>query len=695
MTTLLLAAPPTGASFDVVVALAVIMGVATLTTVVFQKLRLPVVLGYLVAGLLVGPHLPVPISADEQVAHTLSELGVILLMYTLGLELSVRKLLKVGLRAFIVAVIETGVLLSAGVAIANALGWSSFESLFVGGLLAISSTTIIVKAFGEQGISGPMADLVFAILVVEDLVAVLIVTVLATVASGSAVSAGSLLVTLGKMAGFLVGTLVAGLIVVPRAMRFVAKLGKVETTVVASMASCFGFALLARAFGYSVALGAFLGGALVAESGLAKEVEPLVLPLRDVFVAVFFVSAGMLIEPAAVWNNVGTILLFSAVLVVGKLMGVTVGGFLAGHGVVPSIRAGMSMGQIGEFSFIIASLGLTYGVVRPELYPIAVAVSALTTLTTPWLIKAAPRVGAFVEGHLPVALATYASLYETWVSQWGSRPRTRTERAQSRRYMIWLLVDLAFLIALSIGGRRYIPRLVSWAESLMGLSPRISSALGVVALSALAAPFVLGAARLTKALALRVALEALPKDGAVDLADAPRRALVASLHLTFLLVVGFPVVAILKPFLPSLPGPTLLIAAAALLTVAVWRSAANLESHVRAGAEVVLETLIEKEVVVEEKAAGPGVSGVVATTRQLLPGVGAVRTVKLASPKVVGRSLRELGVRGKTSATVVALERGRGHVIYPTAEDVLREGDVVVVVGTEAAVAAAAALLQG
>jgi len=708
MLTLLVATPEAHAPFDVVVALAVIMGAATLTTVIFQRLKLPVVLGYLVAGLLIGPHVPVPVSADAQVAHTLSELGVILLMYTLGLELSISKLLKVGLRAFIVAVIETGLLLCVGIGVGRSLGWGMLESLFLGAMLAISSTTIIVKAFAERSITGSLADLVFAILVVEDLIAVLLVTVLTTVAGGTGVSAGSLLVTLGKLAGFLVGTLVAGLIVVPRGMRLVGRLSKTETTVVASMASCFGFALLARAFGYSVALGAFLGGALVAESGLAKEVEPLVQPLRDVFVAVFFVSAGMLIEPAAVVAHAGTILLLSAVVITGKLAGVTVGGFLAGHGVVPSIRAGMSLGQIGEFSFIIASLGSSHGVVPPFFYPVAVAVSALTTLTTPWLIRAAPRLAAFAESKMPSRLHSYASLYETWVGQLGTMGTDRTARAQLERYLLLLLVDLACLVALVIGGTRLIPKLSAWSGTLTWFPPRIAPVAAIVVLVVLALPFVLGAARLTRALALRVALQALPKQAGVDLAEAPRRALIASFHLMFLLVAGLPIIALLQPFMPSLPGPTLLVLSVTLLTAAVWQSAANLEPHVRAGAEVVLETLFNAEAknaleALSRGTAGSsdtapsvarGVSGVIATTQHLLPGFGAVRTVKLARGAVVGRTLGELGVRGKTSATVVALERGRGHVIYPTARDVLEEGDVLVLVGTESAVAAAEDLLR-
>jgi CPA2 family monovalent cation:H+ antiporter-2 len=350
-----------------------------------------------VAGVIVGPHLAIPLFADESVARHLSELGVILLMFSLGLELSLGKLIQVAPTAGVVAVIECSLQLWVGYALGRAMGGTSVESLFVGAMVSISSTTIILKAFREQRIGGRFADLVFGVLIVEDLVAILLLALLTVIGSGARLSPHAVAVTVAKLVIFLLGTLAFGMLIVPRAVRAILRLDRAETTVVAVIGICFGFALLARWFGYSVALGAFLGGALVGESGAGHDINELIAPVRDVFAAIFFVSVGMLIDPRVIVAHWGGILALAGVVVVGKVLGVSVGAFLTGNGVPTSVRAGMSFAQIGELSFIIAALGQSLGAIRPFLYPEAVSVSALTALTTPWLIRAAGPVASFLD----------------------------------------------------------------------------------------------------------------------------------------------------------------------------------------------------------------------------------------------------------------------------------------------------------
>jgi CPA2 family monovalent cation:H+ antiporter-2 len=384
---------------DFLTALALVLGVAAVTTVLCQRLHQPVVLGYLVAGLIIGPHVPVPLVANPEVVQTLSELGVILLMFALGLEFSLRTLVRLGPTAGVTAFIQAGLMLWLGFICGRVLGWTVLESTFAGAVVAISSTTIIAKAFDEQGIRGSLRQVVVGILIVEDLIAILLMATLTAVASGSGLSAGELALTVGKLAAFLVLLVVGGLLVIPRSIRAIVRMGRPETTLVASIGICFAVSLLAQRAGYSVALGAFLAGSLIAESGQAKTVEELVAPVKDVFAAIFFVSVGMLIDPALVARNWVAVVVFTALVLVGKVLGVGFGAFLTGNGTRTSIRAGMSLARRMKFSFIIAALGLSLGATRDFLYP--VTVSAITTLTTPWLIRASGPAAAWSTGSSP------------------------------------------------------------------------------------------------------------------------------------------------------------------------------------------------------------------------------------------------------------------------------------------------------
>ena len=258
---------------DLLEALAVVLGVAAVTTVLFQRLRLPVVLGYVLAGVLVGPNVALGFVADPEVVRTLSELGVILLMFALGLDLSLRKLVAVAPTAGLTAVVEVNLMLLLGYAAARAMGWTVVECLFAGGVVAISSTTVVAKAFDEQGVRGPKRDLVIGILLAEDVAAVALIATLTAVATGAGTSAGDVAATVAKLVAFLVVFVAVGIAVVPRLVRAVVRLERPETTLVVSIGLCFAAALLARAAGYSTALGAFVAGVLVAESGQAHRIR--------------------------------------------------------------------------------------------------------------------------------------------------------------------------------------------------------------------------------------------------------------------------------------------------------------------------------------------------------------------------------------------------------------------------------------
>ncbi|RYZ04281.1 MAG: potassium transporter [Myxococcales bacterium] len=679
------------------VALSIVLGVAAVTTVIFQKLRQPVVLGYILAGFIIGPNVPIPLVADRQIVQTLSELGVILLMFSLGLEFSLSKLAKLGPGASLLAILQSSLMIWLGFVTGQLFGWTTLESLFCGAIIAISSTTIIAKAFEEQGVRGSLRDLVVGVLIVEDLIAILLMTTLTAVATGSGLSAVDFAKTTGKLGLFLATLLGVGLLLVPRAVRAVQRLRRPETTLVASIGFCFAVSLLAHTAGYSVALGAFIAGSLIAESGEAKPIEQLVQPVRDVFAAIFFVSVGVLIDPQVLVEHWRAVAVITGVVIVGKIVGVTLGAFLTGSGVRTSIQAGFSLAQIGEFSFIIAGLGLSLGATGAFLYPVAVAVSAITTLTTPWLIKASGPVASFVDRKMPRPLQTFVTLYASWLQSFGAQPRGKG--SSLRRLLRLTLLDLTLLIALTVGCVLGMARLTALAEARLGLAPAVAHVSIIAVALAVAAPLVLGVVRLARELGLTLALAALPRtedEGSVDLAATPRRALIVTLQLAVVLLAGVLFLVVTQPFLGGGYAPALFGVLLVVLGARFWQGATELHGHVRAGAQVVLEALVEQahRGGVDEPKSAPRHSADLTAVQRLLPGLGEPTPLALEpSSPAVGRSLSQLNLRGVTGASVLAIQRGEEGVLVPTATDVLRAGDVLALTGTHAAIDAARALL--
>ncbi len=670
-------------------ALTIVIGVAVVTTLLFQWLRQPVVLGYILAGVIIGPYLPVPLIADPSTVQTLSELGVIMLMFGLGLEFSVGKLFRTAATAGITSVIQCSVLMLAGFLTAQALGWTTIESVFGGALIVSSSTTIIAKVFDEQRMGGPVRDLVVAILIAEDLIAVALIAVLTGIGTGRGLSPEELGVTIAQLVGFLALLIGGGLFVVPRLMRLALRLGRPETTTLAAIGVCFAFSLLAHEVGYSVALGAFIAGMLVAESGEVSKIEVLVNPVRDLFGAVFFVSVGMMIDPAAVVAHWPAIIAFTLVVIFGKLISVAIGAFLVGTGLRTAVTAGMSLSQIGEFAFIIAALGTALGATRDFIYPVAVAASAITALTTPWMIRAAPHVAAFVDRKLPKPLQTFVTLYEAWIERLHAR--RGAPRARSRRAVLAVLLDMAVVAAIVIAFSLSFDTLVGLLREHLGIGRGVARVLVVAAAGAAALPFCIGMLTSTGRLAMQFASEVVPGGGAegLDLGRAPRRLLAVTLQLAGLLLAGLPLVALTTPFLPGATAVLVLAVALAVLGLAFWRRARDLHGHVRASAHVILEALAT------QTANEPGHGTAETGTPFDLPGITDwQRIVVPPESAAIGQSLAQLELRGTTGATVLAIQRGSEGLVVPSAHEPLRAGDVLALAGSSEAVAAARSLLQ-
>ncbi len=360
--------------------LAIIMMAAGLVTVLFHRFKQPVVLGYIVAGFIIGPHTP-PFGFihDEDTIKTLAELGVIFLMFCLGLEFSLRNLFKVGATAFIAAFLEIVLMIWIGYEIGRWFEWSTMDSLFLGAILAISSTTIIVKALNDLKMKNErFAQLIFGVLIVEDILGIGIIALLSSIAVSGTVSSGEVFSTVGKLSLFMIVALVVGILLVPRVLAYVATFDSNEMLLITVLGLCFGFCLLVVKLEYSMVLGAFLIGAIMAESRQLLKIERLVEPVRDLFSAIFFVAIGLMLDPAILLQYAWPIAVITGAVVLGKMLSCGLGAFIAGNDGRTSLRVGMGLSQIGEFSFIIASLGMTLQVTSDFLYPVAVAVSVLT-----------------------------------------------------------------------------------------------------------------------------------------------------------------------------------------------------------------------------------------------------------------------------------------------------------------------------
>ena len=675
--------------------LALVLCTAAVTSFVFQRLKQPVVFGYLVAGMIVGPYLPIPLAADERVLQTLSDLGVILLMFTLGLEFRLQRVAQIAATSGLAALLETTTMLGLGYFTGYLLGFTVLESVFLGAMVAISSTTIIARAFEENDVKGRLREIVFGILIVEDLIAIILIALLTAFAAGAGLSAWSLTITVVRLMTFLVGIIVIGVLTVPRFVRGIVRLERMETTLVGTIGLCFAAAYLAYAFGYSVALGAFIGGSLVAESGESGRIERLVHPVRDMFVAIFFVSVGSLIDPRVVMEHWGAVLILSGVVIVGKVIAVTAGAFITGSGLRYSIQTGMSLAQIGEFSFIIAGVGLAAGATRSFFYPVAVSVSAITTLITPWLIRAAEPTALWVDRKLPRPIQTSVSLYASWVDRIRNAPPT-AGRSRTRRLVRVILIDAALLAMVMIGAGAERGRFTTMFSTWTGASPSQSLLVVIAGAAILAVPLIFGLVQSARMLGFVLATRALPTAGRrkADFAAAPRRALVTMLQIGTLLIVGVPIVAVTQPFIPNFPGFTLLAILIVVLGVAFYRSALNLQEHARAGAEVIVAALTPQMADDEDE---ENLFRTMEHVAVMLPGLGEPVPVRIdAMSPAVDRTLAELNVRGKTGATILAITR-KGEtgakVVIPSGKERLRVGDVLALAGTQESVDAATEIL--
>lgn len=436
--------------------LALVLIVAGITTVIFKKIRQPVVLGYIVAGFLTGPYFSFfPTVVDTESINIWSEIGVICLMFALGLEFSFKKLAKVGGAAVITALTEVCGLLLVGIAVGHLLGWDTMDSVILGGVLSMSSTTIIIKAFEELNLKGKkFTQVVFGGLIVEDIVGIFIMVMMSTFAMSKGAGGSEIFGTVVQLLFYLVLWLVLGIYIIPLVLKKTKDFMNSETLLIASLGICFGTVLLFSRLGFSTALGAFIAGSILAGTVVSEKIERLHKPIKDLFGAVFFVSVGMLVNPVMLYRYALPILVITAATILGKLIFSTMGVLLSGKKLSTAVSCGASLTQIGEFAFIIAGLGASLKLSSDFIYPIVVSVSVITTFTTPFFIKHADRICSAIKKCLPRRLCERLESREDEVQS------NDAQGSQWKDFIVKYALNVLLLCVVSLGayelGVRYI-----------------------------------------------------------------------------------------------------------------------------------------------------------------------------------------------------------------------------------------------
>ncbi len=631
--------------------LALMLLTAGVVAVVFKRLNQPLVLGYILAGFLVGPYMPYFFTvADAEAIETWSEIGIIVLMFGLGLEFNLRKLASVGGTAVVTALTEVLGMLVLGYLVGQALGWGMMDSIFLGGMLSMSSTTIIIKAFDELGVrSEGFAQLVFGTLVIEDIAGIFMMIILSTVSVSQNISGGALALQLGLLVLYLVLWLVLGIYILPTLLRKASRFMNDETLLLVSLGICFGMVLLAEELGFSSALGAFLAGSLLAGTVHAERVEHLTGSIKDLFGSVFFLSVGMMIDPVMILRYIGPILIITAVTLAGKLCISSLGVLLSGQSLHTAVRCGSSLAQIGEFAFIIASLGMSLGVIAGYIYPIVVAVSVITTLTTPAFIRGSDRLYALTCRVLPEKLVQKLERYS------AEEPARRDQDSDwavfLRRYAKITALYGMLMAGVALLGRFALLPLLEQSFLDSRLCRLLSAAFCVVGTALFIRPML--DLHSTEYTALWV------RDRRFRL---PLITLTALRFMLIVLLIFIPLQALLG--VNSLWLLALIAASIVLIYKSGWMSSAYITAEVRFVANFNERSLHDRQI-----------EGAQWLDEKLF-------VEQLNCPEeLAGKTLRQLNWGLRFSVNIMKIVRGRRHLNMPSGTLELRQGDRIYLIG--------------
>ncbi|MBQ0025556.1 MAG: cation:proton antiporter [Bacteroidales bacterium] len=645
--------------------LAIILISAGVFTVISKALKQPLILGYIIAGFIIGPHLGLFPQFSPESVHEWSELGIIFLLFGLGLEFNFKKLLNVGSTAIIAALtICLGMFLT-GFMAGSALQWTKMESIFLGGMMGMSSTTIIIKAYDDLGIKNkPYATLVFGLLVVEDLLAVLMMVLFSTLAVSNKFSGGDMLLSLGKLVIFLVLCFLVGIYVFPSLLKKASRYISDEILLLISIGLCFLMVVLANLAGFSSALGAFLMGSILSSTVEGERIEHLTIDIKNLFGAIFFVSVGMMVDPSVIFKYWPVILVITVVAMAGILLFSTVGVLFAGKSLDTALHVGFSLPQLGEFSFIIAGLGCSLGVVSDFIYPVIIAVSVITTFTTPYMIKAADPVSAWMHRILPDRIITRLARR----AQKGGA-MNRAERSEwkifMKKYVIRVAIYSMILFVMTVALKKYLPLLTD--TILPDIDSGIRSLIDIAASLAIMSPFIYGLA-VNKGELKKISENIVKKDSRAKIP------ITAAVIFRIFLAVEFALSAILM--FAHLSGWSIMLVFASLVAIIlVARRSTRSYNHLE---DRFFANLNEKETLRRQNAP------VSATLKSRLEGYDVHTKEIPVLPDFVyaGLTLREMPFRKDSGVNIVKIRRGSKSILIPSGSEVIFPGDTLVAVGS-------------
>ena len=645
--------------------LAIILISAGLFTVIFKALKQPLILGYIVAGFIVGPHLGLVQQFSPESVHQWSELGIIFLLFGLGLEFNFKKLLNVGSAAIIAAITICIGMFITGYTLGTVMEWTKMECIFLGGMLSMSSTTIIIKAYDDLGLKNERyATLVFGLLVVEDLLAVLMMVLFSTIAVSNKFSGTDMLLSLGKLVLFLVVSFLIGIFALPTILKKANKYLSDEILLLISVGLCFIMVVLANSVGFSSALGAFLIGSILSSTTEGEHIERITVSLKNLFGAIFFVSVGMMVDPVVIFQYWKVILAITLVAMAGILIFSTTGVLFAGRGLDTAIHVGFSLPQLGEFSFIIAGMGCSLGVLRDFIYPSIIAVSVITTFTTPYMIKAANPVSRWFHKKMPQRFIDRQSL-KSEISNLTNMAEKNDWAVFIKKYLRRVALYSMLIIVLIIGLNKAMPMLNARIFSDTGtLTCKI---VDVVITLAVLFPLLYG---------LAVNGADLKSLAQILVRKDPRSKIpvLASIILRVFMAVEFAVFSIM-PYL-KLSGWQLVLMFAGLFLV--FFIARRVSLRFTGLEDMFIANLHAKEEY--DKSQAPVATAIKARMENYNV---FIENCSVSSDfSYAGKTLREMPFRHTSGVNIIKIQRGTKSILIPKGDEMVLPGDLLLAVGT-------------